>query len=159
MNNRRRQLLSFALCAAFFGCPALAAEQPEPIQISGAYLVQPPPETTVMAGYLTLVADPADRLRGGASVIAKRVEVHTHENVDGVMRMRKLEALDLPAAKSVELAPGGLHLMLFDLDHRPAVGEKISVALDFEQAGMLSVDFEVRDGRESAANDPHAGHH
>ena len=144
-------------CTLLLSAAALAL--PPPIQITGAYAVQPPPGTTVIAAYVQLQAQAADRLRGGHCTCAKRVEVHAHSHVDGVMRMRKLDALDLPPDVAVTLEPGGLHLMLFEVEPRPEPGQRLTIGLDFEQAGMVAVEFEVRDGRKAVENDPHAGHH
>lgn len=66
-------------------------------------------------GYLTLTNNGTEPLRIDRieSPQFGRIEIHETTNVGQVSRMRKLEALPLPANSSVELAPGGLHLMLF----------------------------------------------
>lgn len=145
----RRALLAAALGLAAVALPLLAAEPVyEPIVVRDAWLAQPPPGTEVIAGYVELTAAETDRLRGATSTFARRVELHAHEHVDGVMKMRKLdEGVALPAGQAVKLEPHGLHLMLFDPEHRPEVGEKIWIGLDFEQAGSVSIAFEVRDAR------------
>lgn len=147
--HSRRALLAAGLALCTVAAPKLVTSAPyEPIVIRDAWLAQPPPGTEVVAGYVQLTATEADRLRGASSTFARRVELHAHEHVDGVMKMRKLDdGVALPAGTPVQLEPHGLHLMLFDPEHRPEVGEKIRIGLEFEQAGSVSVEFEVRDAR------------
>lgn len=126
----------------------VALEPPEPIAVREAWIAQPPPGTEVLAGYLELEAHQDDRLRAATSTFAGRIEIHAHSHVDGVMQMRQLrDGVALPAGEVVRFEPHGLHLMLFDPEHRPAIGERIQIGLDFAQAGQLLVEFEVRDGR------------
>ena len=79
----------------------------------------------------------------------------------GVMEMRKLEAVPIPAGAVVTLAPGGLHLMFFDLAGPFAAGESVPVTLQFERAGaveaVLSVQRDAPSGGGEHAGD-HAGH-
>jgi len=65
------------------------------------------------------------------SPVADIVELHTHINDQGVMRMRKIERIDLPAQQAVMLKPGGLHVMLLGLNRDLQVGEEIEVTLVF----------------------------
>jgi periplasmic copper chaperone A len=85
----------------------------------------------------------ADRLLGGSSAAAARVEVHEMRMDGNVMRMRELTALDLPAGKRIQLAPGGLHLMLIDLKAPLKIGDKVPLKLRFEKAGEVDVMLDV----------------
>lgn len=69
------------------------------------------------------------RLVGASSPAAKIVEVHEMAMSDGVMRMRAIDALALPAGKAVELKPGGYHVMLIDLVKPLAPGEQVPLSL------------------------------
>ena len=63
---------------------------------------------------------------------------------DGVMTMRPLDSgLTIEPGKTVKLAPGGYHLMLFDLKSPLKLGEKIPLTLDFEKAGKVAVSLDV----------------
>ena len=76
----------------------------------------------VAGGYLRIVnnGSEADRLIGGTSDIAQRFEVHSMEMRDGVARMAPVEGgLEIPAGETVELAPGGYHIMFMGLE-RPS---------------------------------------
>jgi copper(I)-binding protein len=81
----------------------------------------------------------ADRLIGGSSPVAARVEVHEMRMEGDVMRMREMPALDLPAGKRVVLAPGGLHVMLIGLKAPLKVGDKLPLTLRFEKAGAVDL--------------------
>jgi len=100
----------------------------------------------VGAGYLAIAngGDAADRLIDAASTAAERVEIHAHISEGGVMMMRRIEAIDLPAGGSVELAPGGLHLMLFGLTTPLLEGGTFPLTLHFEKAGPVEVTVTVR---------------
>ena len=77
----------------------------------------------------------------------------------GTMKMRAVEALDLPAGRPVKLAPGGYHIMLFDLKKPLIAGEKVPLTLVIESAGRRSrnvaVNAMVRAASNGAGNDDH----
>lgn len=101
-------------------------------------------------GYLTITNDgaEADRLIGASSPVAGKVEVHTMEVVDDVMVMRPVEGgLEIPAGGSVELKPGGLHLMFLEVTEPFAEGDTVPVTLEFEKAGAVEVPLPVRSAR------------
>jgi len=103
------------------------------------------------AAFLTLTnhGTKARRVVGALSEVADRAELHTHVMDGSVMRMRKLDGLDLPPGKSVTLKPGGHHVMLMGLraplteGGRFAVtlvladGEKIPVAVTVMKLGAM----------------------
>lgn len=62
---------------------------------------------------------------------------------NGVMKMRPIHGLEVPAGKSVQLKPGGYHIMFMKLKHQLKVGEVVKGSLTFEKAGTMSVDFPV----------------
>lgn len=101
------------------------------LTVSAAWARAAPPTATVMAGYLTL-SNPGDQAITVTAVVSPsfdRVEMHdmTHEN--GVMKMRKLERIEIEPGASAELAPGGRHLMLIGPQRSHAIGEVIEVTL------------------------------
>ena len=124
--------------------PAEAA-QAAPITIADAWALPSPGGASVAAGYMQIrAADAGDRLIGAASPRAASVEIHTMQTVDGVMQMRAVETLDIPANGSVALAQGGNHLMFIGVTAPFAEGEDIPVELRFENAGVMAVTLPVR---------------
>jgi copper(I)-binding protein len=79
-------------------------------------------------------AQPA-RLVAASSPAAGVVEIHEMAMDGNVMRMRAIPGLDLPAGKTVELKPGGLHLMLIDLKQPLEPGKSVPVTLVVESGG------------------------
>jgi copper(I)-binding protein len=63
---------------------------------------------------------------------------------NGVMRMRPIEALDIPANGTVELKPGGTHVMLMELKQPLQAGAALELDLKFEKSGERKVMAEVR---------------
>ena len=113
------------------------------------------------AGYLMIRnrgAQP-DRLIGGSSPAADRLELHQSTEADGIARMRRVdEGLEIPAGRSVELSPGGTHLMFVNLKQTMRAGEQLSATLVFEKAGAVAVEFLVQPlGAPPAAQD-HESH-
>lgn len=105
-----------------------------------------PPGVKVAAGYMIIhnTGAAADTLLGGSASIADRIEVHESSEKDGVASMRKLDqGLEIPANGSVELKPGGLHLMLMGLKGALVAGEPVQLVLNFEKAGSVTVEFAV----------------
>ncbi len=101
---------------------------------------------TNSAAYLRLRNNGAqsDRLLGAESSAASRVEIHESWMEGDVMRMRQVDALDLPPRSEVELRPGGLHLMLLGLTGPLIEGEEIELELHFERAGDRTATLPVR---------------
>ena len=86
----------------------------------------------------------SDRLVGGSLPIAAAVEVHQMSMSDGVMKMRKLEAgLEIKPGQTVELKPGGYHLMFTELRQPLQQGQPIKGTLQFEKAGSVEVEYRV----------------
>jgi copper(I)-binding protein len=84
-----------------------------------------------------------DRLLGGSTPAAERVELHSMSMEGNVMRMREVPAIDIPAGQTVELKPGQFHLMLVGLKAPLAVDAKIPLTLKFEKAGEVKVEVKV----------------
>ena len=100
--------------------------------------------------YMEIVSPRDARLIGVSSPVAAVAEVHSMTIDGGTMRMRAVKALDLPAGRPVKLAPGGYHVMLFDLKKPLVTGEKVLLTLLIEEAGKrtrkIAVTAIVRSG-------------
>ena len=94
------------------------------------------------AAYLKITNNGAsdDRLIAAKAAIAKRVEIHSMEMDNGVMRMRAVDGgLVIAPGDSVTLAPGGLHIMLMGLTTDLAPGTQHEIILVFEKAGEIKL--------------------
>jgi copper(I)-binding protein len=146
-HNSRMHFRSLAAGLAL-ACAALAA-QADGYQI-GAITIERPYARATLPGqptggaYLRLDnRGPADRLVAVKSDIARSVELHEMKMEGDVMRMRQLEAIDVPANQATVLKPGGLHLMLMGLKAPLKQGQRFAMTLKFEKAGEVKVEVPV----------------
>ena len=77
------------------------------------------------------------------SSVSEIVELHTHINDNGVMRMRKIPQIDLPQGQTVMLEPGGLHVMFINLKRDLKVGDNINVTLVFDDGSEKALQLPV----------------
>lgn len=151
MNRTIAPLLAasaFALAAAA-ACDAHETSEPD-LTVENVWVRAPLGESDVAATYLVINNHgPADRLVAASSPAAAAVEIHTHLMDDGVMRMRKVDAVDLPAHAKTAFESGGHHLMLFGLD--PAA-DPVPLTLQFEVFGAVTVEAPVGEGPAAAAH-------
>jgi copper(I)-binding protein len=100
----------------------------------------------VAGGFLTVrnTGTEADRLIGGTFPNAPRVEVHEMAVVDGTMRMREVRGgIEIPAGGSVQLRPGGYHMMFMDLSQPVRTGAPVRGTLVFQKAGSVEISYDV----------------
>jgi len=76
---------------------------------------------------------------------AARAELHTMVNVQGIMRMRPADSFLIPVGGTLELAPGGKHMMFFDLSRPWSEGGSINLRLDFADGRHLAITLPVLD--------------
>lgn len=91
-----------------------------------------------------------DSLLSAETEVAERAEIHGHVHEGDMMRMRRLETLEIAPGDSVALSPGGNHLMLFGLKRSLHPGDRFMLVLDFANAGQIEVPVEVRSMAESS---------
>lgn len=97
------------------------------------------------AGFLEIKAGQGvrDRLVGVSTPAAGRGELHTHLKEGEIIKMRQIEAIEIPAGGSHILKPSGDHLMLIDLKQPLQEGDIVKLTLTFEKAGEISIDATV----------------
>lgn len=123
-----------------------------------------PAGAPVAGGYIKVrnLGAIADHLLSGSSDIAAGLDFHEMKTEDGVMKMRPLpEGLAIEPGQTIELKPGGLHIMFNGLKRQLKQGDSFKAALVFEKAGTVVLDFRVEGiGAQgaSAVLDEHAGH-
>ncbi|MCG7576419.1 MULTISPECIES: copper chaperone PCu(A)C [unclassified Halomonas] len=136
------------------GHSAIEAEQP--------WTRATPPGAGAGGGFVTLTnhGDGDDMLIGATSPVTERVEIHIMEMDGDVMRMAPLPGgIELPAGGSVTLAPGGLHLMLMELDSPIVEGEPVPVTLEFQHAEPMEIELRVLPVGESPEGHHHESGH
>jgi copper(I)-binding protein len=105
-----------------------------------------PKSAPVAGGFLKITNNgkESDWLTGGHFTGAGHVEVHEMAIADGVMRMRQLSnGLEIKPGQTIELKPGGFHLMFMEMKQPVVEGKPVRGALTFRRAGTVEVDFAV----------------
>ena len=100
----------------------------------------------IAGGYLKITNNgtAADRLVSATSVGADHVEIHEMSMTDGVMKMRPLtDGLAIKPGETVELKPGGFHMMFMGIKQPLKQGDTLKATLKFEKAGTVDVSFGV----------------
>ncbi len=139
--------------AIFLSLFMMTASAEHVVQLGNLKIKDPYARATVAAqkaggGFVKIDnAGAADKLIGASSPAAKEMQLHMMSMEGHVMKMREVQAIDVPAKGSVELQPGGLHLMFIDLKAPLKAGDQIPVKLKFEKAGEIEVKFHVKDMR------------
>jgi periplasmic copper chaperone A len=132
-------LKSLTLKFFIWACLLASTSTQAAVTISDAWVRENAPGQVVGAAYMTLKSPQDSTLVFVESPAAGTVEVHSMTMNNGVMKMRKLEELPLKAGKPEKLAPGGFHLMLFDLKKPLKNGENIDFKLCFkDKAGNIT---------------------
>lgn len=116
------------------------------IVVRDVFVVPMPPGITTTAAYLKLSnAGPQDmRLVAVMTPVAANAELHTHASEGGVMRMRRVAEIVVPAGGETTLAPGGLHVMLFGLKQTLTAGDQVALTLVFADGSRLAAEAMVR---------------
>lgn len=147
MHHPRRAALRLALAFGLMGSALHAQTAPGPdLRVETPWLRATPNGASVAAGYLrvTNAGGAPDRLVGARVPFAGRVEVHEMAMQDGVMKMRALpNGLDVAPGATVELKPGGYHLMFLDLKNGLKEGQSVPATLLFQNGGEVPVTFSV----------------
>ena len=166
-NNKMRTYLGVALIALLAialtaACAPPASQPASGIQVSGVWAraakagemkSDASSDTGMAMGsmnsavymMLTNPGDSPDRLISAAADVAGAVEIHESIMDGDMMRMQQVSGgIEIPANGQVELKPGGLHVMLIGLTRDLNPGETFPVTLQFEQAGAVTVEAEVR---------------
>ena len=132
MNNTIRSLA--VLAALFTAVPVLAQ-----VKVRDAWVRGTVAQQKATGAFMQLTASEDAKLIKASSPVAGVVEIHEMTMDGNVMRMRAIPALELPAHRTVELRPGGYHVMLMDLMKPLAEGEMVPLRLTVE----------TRDGKRS----------
>ncbi len=122
------------------------ANQAANIEVVKPFAREVPPMAMASASFMTLknTSNQDILLIKADSEIAKKVELHTHINDGGVMRMREVPNIKIPANGKTSLKPGGLHIMLISLNKVIKAGDTVKVELTFEDGSQKTVAMPVK---------------
>ena len=125
------------LCSSVFICGSLlliSLSAAAGVTVKDAWVRGTVPAQKTTGAFATLTSTDDAKLVAVKSPVAKTVEVHASEMHAGVMHMHAVDAVPLPAGKSVKLEPGGFHVMLIGLTHPIPAGEKVPLEFVVEDA-------------------------
>lgn len=136
-----KQLITLFI-AIFITMPVIA----DPLEITHPWSKAVPPTSNVAAAFLSIInhGNADDTLIEAHSPIAEIVELHTLKNDNGLIQMRQVNTINIAAEHTQELAPGGFHLMLFNLIEVPSIDSHFPLTLTFKHAGEITVNVAVK---------------
>jgi copper(I)-binding protein len=140
--------------------PILGSAQSAPVEpslkITDAWAKTTVPGGSVSAAYMQISSAKPLKLIKAESPLTPNVEIHNMSMKEGVMEMRAVEAIDVPAGKSVALKPGGFHIMLIKVNKPINKGDTVPLKLTFETPDkkLFSVDVAAK-GQEKAGGHAH----
>jgi copper(I)-binding protein len=147
----------FFVALLFLGSHAVHAA--DGVQVTGAWARATAPGQPVAGIYLNIMSDSDARLTAVETPIAKEAQLHQMRMEGGTMRMRQVEAIDLPAGKTIALEPGDYHVMALGLKRPLKPGEQVPLRLTVvdvkgaKRTITTSVQVKNLDG-----SDPHEHH-
>lgn len=157
MRQATRLALQYGFIALIAGAGAAPAASAQPAAVKDAWVRAPAPGQKVAGAYMELTSLNNLALISVTSPVAGRTELHSMTVEGGVMKMRPLGKIELPAGKTVKLAPGGLHVMLMDLKQPLKPGNRVPLTLTVHRADgnrvVFTIEAEVR-----APAPAHQGH-
>jgi hypothetical protein len=143
----RRIAIAVALVAVtvMIGTAAADDYQVKFLRVGNPFTRATPPGAMVAGAFMSIQnqGKEADRLVSASSPVAGVVEIHEMTMDGGLMKMRAVNGIDLKPGATVELRPGGYHIMLEDLKRPLKDGEQIPLTLTFEKGGVLEVKVNV----------------
>jgi copper(I)-binding protein len=139
------RLSSLLLTLMMFLSGAVSAQAVDDVVIEGAYVRAVPPGQPNSAAFMTVSnkGGAGHALVAGSTPAAAVVELHTHTMEGGMMRMREVEKIELPAGETVSLQPGGLHVMLIGLKQKLVPEQTIPLTLRYEDGSEVSLQVPV----------------
>jgi len=129
-----KKLLRTTALLAALAASATAFAQAAAVQVEGAWARASVPGQKATGAFMRLTAPQGARLVRAESPAAGLAEVHEMKMEGDIMKMRAVPALDLPAGKTVELKPGGYHVMLLDLKAPLPKDSTVPLTLVFQDA-------------------------
>jgi len=153
--------LSRTLAGLSLALFATVAAAQSTVRVESPYARATVPGQPAGGGYLkvTNTGKEADRLLSVSADVSKSVELHSMSMEGDVMRMRQVDGIDVPAGGSVELKPGGLHIMFIGLKGPLKAGDAFPATLKFAKAGEVKVTMQVNAASSAAAPaHDHGGH-
>ena len=136
-----RSTLAVAVALLAVALPVASSAQ---VSVSDAWVRSTVPGQQVSGAFMKLVASSDVSLVAAASPVAGRVEIHESSMHGGVMQMREVRNIVLSAGRTVELKPGGYHIMLMAMKQPLKAGDSVPITLTFEDGAGRRTTVDVK---------------
>ncbi len=143
---------------AFLAGSLLSVSAFAQVSVSEPWIRATVPAQKVTGAFMRVQSATPARLVGVQSDVAGRAELHEMAMDGQTMRMRRVESIELPAGKPVNLASGGYHVMLFDLKRQMKEGENVELSLQVLDAAGKRQEVKVSVPVKALTHSAHAGH-
>ena len=132
----------FVLCLLISAFSATA----DALIVTNAWIKNLPPTVPMRAGYMTLknTSDKAVSIVAVESEVFTQVDIHESVKKDGMMSMRPLSPLPIPAGTTAELTPGGIHLMMMQPQKTLKPGDQVSITLQLDDGSFQTLQMTVK---------------
>jgi periplasmic copper chaperone A len=139
-------ILTMSLFVFSFYSQSVFAKASDDVSAGNPYVRAVPPGQPNSAAFMkfTNSSDKAHSIINAKSDVAAIVELHTHTHKDGMMQMRRVDKIDIPANGSTTLQPGGLHIMLIKLHGGLKIDQQVKVTLEFADGSSKEVTAPVK---------------
>ncbi|MCC2972279.1 copper chaperone PCu(A)C [Massilia sp. IC2-476] len=143
---------------ALFAGSLLSASVFAQVSVSDPWIRATVPAQKVTGAFMRVQSPAPARLVGVQTDIAGRAELHEMAMEGQTMRMRRVDAIELPAGKAVNLASGGYHVMLMDLKRQVKEGENVDLTLQVQDAAGKRQDVKLSVPVRPLTYSAHSGH-
>ncbi len=133
------------LAAGLLFSAGVMAGAADTVSVQDPYVRLAPPSAPATGAFMVIknAGDKDVKVVKADNPASKATELHTHINEGGVMKMRKVEAIDVKAKGEAVLKPGGLHVMLIELKAPMKEGDAVPITLTFDDGSSKTVDAKV----------------
>lgn len=146
---------------ALAALPALASCEKREVTVTDGWVRLSPNRDAPSAAYFTVKGgSDATQLSAVGSEVAIRFEIHETVRENGMMQMKPLASVDIPANSTVKFEPGGKHVMIWNINPGIKPGQRMDMVFTFANGAQIEYPMSVRAAADSApsAND-HDGNH
>lgn len=122
------------------------ASENSDILVEDGYARESIPGTSISSAYMTISNLSAKNIRliSASSVVSERIEIHQHTMLDGLMRMRQRDYVEIAAKNSTVFQPSGFHLMIFDVKQPLKANDNITITLHFDDQSSIDANYTVQ---------------
>ena len=142
----RTLIARFTLLLASSLMPFATSAADADLKIHDPYVRLAPPGAPTTGAFMVIknMGSTDRKLLKAESPVAKTVELHTHINENGVMKMREVPDIEIKAQSQTELKPGGLHVMLIGMKQTLKEGDLVPISLNFDDGSKQQIEAPVR---------------